>query len=307
MRKIAFLFPGQGSQKVGMGKDLVDSYPAAKCIFDEAKKILGFNVQRLCIEGPEEELNRTVNLQPALVVVNWILTKLLKEKGVSFQAAAGHSLGEYSALLATGVIGFPTALKIVKQRAYLMEQAGKNKKGSMAAVIGIETAKVIDICRQIREVEVVNFNCPGQVVISGSEGNVLGAVKKLKNQGAKKVVLLPVSGAFHSFLMTDAAKKFSIFLDRLSFSDPICPIVSNATGEYAISSEQVKENLKLQMDHPVLWEKSMRLLVNDGFNTFVEVGPGKVLQGLLKRIDRKVAVFGVESMESANQLIDLLS
>lgn len=302
MKKVAFLYPGQGSQRVGMGKDLVELYPLSRDIFNQAKQILGLDVEKLCVGGPEEELNSTSNLQPSLLTINWILTRLVKEKGITPRVAAGHSVGEYSALLATRVVDFPTALNIVKKRAHLMQEAGENKKGAMAAVIGLNTEKIINICGEARQVKVVNFNCPGQVVISGLKEEVLAVIKKLKNRGARKAVLLPVSGAFHSPLMRKAAEKFSSFLDDFSFNDPLFPVVSNATGNYATSARQIKDNLKLQMDHPVLWEKSMRLLVNDGFNIFVEVGPGKVLQGLMKRINREVYITGVGDASSIDRL-----
>lgn len=307
MKKIAFLHPGQGSQKLGMGRSVIESYPPATDILNQAQEILGFDVEKLCSEGPEEKLNRTLNLQPSLLTINWILTKLLKKREIAPQAVAGHSLGEYNALLTAGVIDFPTALKIVKQRAYLMEKAGKEGKGAMAAIIGLEAEKIIEVCKEVGKAEVVNFNCPGQVVVSGCKKKVVEAMEKLKKLGAKKVVSLPVSGAFHSFLMRNAAKEFSSFLDKFSFNDPALPVVSNATGRYATSANQIKNNLKLQMDHPVLWEKGMRVLLDEGFNTFVEVGPGKVLQGLMRRINRKVAIIGVENIKSANQLVSLIS
>ncbi|MCD6256595.1 ACP S-malonyltransferase [Candidatus Aerophobetes bacterium] len=305
-KKIVFLYPGQGSQKVGMGKDLLEQYPPAKKIFEEANDILGFNLSKICLEGPEKELTRTTNLQPALLTVSWILTKLLKEKEVIPQAVAGHSLGEYSAILAAEVVDFPTALKIVKERARLMEEAGKDGKGAMAAVIGLDDGVVVDLCKEIKGVEAVNFNCPGQVVISGDKEKLEVASKELKRVGAKGVIFLSVTGAFHSFMVREAAKKFSSLLDQFPFRDPCCPVVSNVTGEYATSARQIKDNLKLQMDHPVLWEKGMRLLISDGFNIFVEVGPGKVLQGLMRRIDKKVVVSNVDRIESVKKLIQLL-
>jgi len=307
MKKIAFLYPGQGSQKVGMGKNFSKLYPPARNIFEEAHQILGFDVEKICTEGPEKELTRTYNLQPALLTINWILTRFIKEKGVLPSAVAGHSLGEYSALLAAEVIDFPEGLKIVKERARLMEKAGKENKGSMAAVIGMSAEDVLKVCNQTKDVYVVNFNCPGQVVISGRRDEVTKTGEKLKKIGARGIIPLPVSGAFHSPLMKEASKEFSSFLENFEFKDPICPVVSNSTGNYATTGRQVKENLKLQMDHPVLWEKSMRLLLTYGFNVFLEVGPGKVLQGLMKRINKRVTLTGIESVDSINQVKTLLS
>lgn len=306
-KKIVFLYPGQGSQKVGMGRDLLDHYHPAKKVFEEANSILGFDLRKICVEGSEKELTKTDNLQPALLTVSWILTRLLKEEGIIPRAVAGHSLGEYSAILAAGVVDFPTALKIVRERARLMEEAGKKGEGGMAAVIGLQERLVTDVCKEIGGVEPVNFNCPGQIVISGNKEKLHLATEELKRAGAKKVVLLPVSGAFHSFMMKDAAVKFSRVLEKFHFNDPSCPVVSNATGEYATSAHKVKDNLKLQMDHPVLWEKGMRLLLSDGFNIFIEVGPGKVLQGLIRRIDKKAVITGIDSVESAEKLTDLLN
>ena len=306
MRKIVFLYPGQGSQKVGMGEDLIRNYPPANDIFREASRILGFDLKKLCLKGPEEELTRTKNLQPALLTVSWILTKLLEEKGILPLAVAGHSLGEYSAILAARVVDFSTALKIVTKRAELMEEAGKEKKGGMVAVIGLKEDEVLRICEQIGQVQAVNFNCPGQIVVSGIREKISSVIDEFKKSGAKKVIPLPVSGAFHSFLMKTAAEKFSLFLDQFNFGDPIYRVVSNATGEFSLSGEDVKNNLKLHMDHPVLWEKSMRVLIGKRYNTFIEVGPGKVLQGLVKRIEKKVEVFGVEGFQSVNALLGRL-
>ena len=298
MKKLAFLYPGQGSQRIGMGRDLLEHYPPARYILTEAQEILGFDVEKMCLEGPQEKLARTAHLQPILLTLGWIATHLTRGKNIMPQAVAGHSLGEYSALLAAEVIDFPAALQIVKKRAALMEQAGYQKKGAMAAVLGLDTEIIINICNEAGQVSVVNYNCPGQVVISGVRNKLFRVSEKLKECGARKVLPLAVSGAFHSSLMKEAAQQFSSFLERFPFSQPICPLVSNATGGYATSAGQIKDNLKLQMDHPVLWEKSMRLLLDDGFNVFVDVGPGGVLQGLMRRIDRSVTCLGIDDEDS---------
>jgi len=307
MKKIAFLYPGQGSQKVGMGKDFKELYPPAEEIFDKAQKIVEFDVEKICTQGPEGELIKTSNLQPALVTISWILTKFIKEKGILPSAAAGHSLGEYSALLAAEVLDFPAVLKIVKERAHLMEEVGKKEKGTMAAIIGLSTEKILEVCNKMEGVYAVNFNCPGQVVISGYREKLKEAEEKLKKEGAKKVIFLPVSGAFHSPLMKEAAERFSSFLDKFDFKDPICPVVTNTTGEYATSGKKIKDNLKLQMDHPVLWEKSMKTLLQDGYHLFLEIGPGNVLQGLMRRIKKKANIKGVESIKQALDLVTTLN
>ncbi len=307
MRKVAFLYPGQGSQKVGMGKSFLENYSLARNIFQEANEILGFNLEKICLEGPEEELVKTSNLQPALLTVSWIATCFLKEKGVFPQAVAGHSLGEYSAILAAGVVDFKTALRIVKERARVMHEETRKNEGGMAAVIGFDKENIVKMCKEIGEVEAVNFNCPGQIVISGKKQKISILAEELKKRGAKKVIVLPVSGAFHSYLMRSAARKFANFLDQFNFYNPTCKVVANVSGEYALSGEEIKKNLKLQMDHPVLWEKGMKLLIKDGFDTFIEVGPGKVLQGLIKRIDKKVKTMGVEDIRSANLVVQSVS
>ncbi|MBC7189656.1 ACP S-malonyltransferase [Candidatus Aerophobetes bacterium] len=302
MRKIAFLYPGQGSQKVGMGRKIFNSYFPARNVLDLADKILGFNLEKLCLEGPESELTRTANLQPALLTLSWVLTMALEERGIFPQVVAGHSLGEYSAILAARVVDIPTALKMVKKRASLMEEAGKEQEGMMLAVLGFDAEKIYRICRKVGGVVVANFNCPGQVVISGCREKVLEAERELKEAGARRTIPLPVSGAFHSPLMKKAAEEFSLFLDSIVFNEPVIPLVSNSTGSYARSAREIKDNLKVQMESPVLWEKSMRLLLKDGFNIFIEVGPGRVLQGLMKRIDTKAKVFGVEDLDSVEEI-----
>jgi len=218
-------------------------------------------------------------------------------------AIAGHSLGEYTALAVTSAVDYPDTLKIIYKRAKLMEEASTKVKGGMAAVIGLNKAKVINICRQIGEVEAVNFNCPSQVVISGKKEKIDRAGERLKREGAKRIIPLPVSGAFHSFLMGEAAEEFSKVIDQFKFSSPRYPMVCNASACYAKTINEIKENLKKQMDHPVLWEDSMKRLISDGIDTFVEVGPGKVLQNLLKRIDKSVTTLGIENKEDIEKLL----
>ena len=303
MRKIAFLFPGQGSQYVGMGKRFLETYPRTRKIFQEAEKVLGFDLQELCLRGPEEELNRTVHTQPALLTINWIISQFLKEKKIEPTVVAGHSLGEYSALLAAEVLNYPTALRLVHRRAELMEEASKTIDGGMAAIIGLSREMVLSLCQKMEEVEAVNFNSPSQIVISGRKEKIERAIEEFRQKGARRVVPLSVSGAFHTSFMKDAARQFSQELDKIFFSEPSCPVITNAFAQYASSGEEVKKALKKQMDHPVLWEDAMRKLISDGVNLFIEVGPGKVLQGLLRRIDRNIGVIGAESPEELERII----
>jgi len=298
MKKIAFLFPGQGSQYVGMGKGFHRVYPEAEKIFQKAKEVLSFDLKELCFRGPEEELRKTINTQPALLTINWIATCALKEKNIKPTVVAGHSLGEYSALLAAEALDYPTTLRLVRRRAELMEEASKNSDGGMAAIIGLPKDIVLSLCEKIGEVAAVNFNSPSQIVISGKREKVEKAAEQLKQKGARRVITLPVSGAFHTFLMREAARKFSQELDKTFFSEPTCPIITNAFAEYATNSKEIKKALKKQMDHPVLWEDAMKKLISEGIELFIEVGPGKVLQGLLRKINRKTVSLGVERPEN---------
>ena len=290
----AYVFPGQGAQFSGMGKDLYESSEEAKALFEKANEMLGFRITDIMFEGSAEELKQTKVTQPAIFLHSTILAKLL---GNSFQPemVAGHSLGEISALTAAGVLSFEDGLKLVSKRALAMQAACEAEPSTMAAILGLENEVVEKICADCKGIVVAaNYNCPGQLVISGSTDAVNDACEKLKEAGARRALLLPVGGAFHSPLMEPARAELAKAIENTNFNNPVCPVYQNVTANAIIKPDDIKENLISQLTAPVRWTQTMQQMIVDGVTSFTEVGPGKVLQGLVKKVDRTIATESAE-------------
>ncbi|MDF2725129.1 MAG: malonyl CoA-ACP transacylase [Paenibacillus sp.] len=305
MKRIAFVFPGQGAQAVGMGKDFYDHHAGAKSFFDRADQALGIRLSDLIFNGPEEDLKKTTNTQPALLATSVAILEAVKELGIEPDFVAGHSLGEYCALVAAQVMSFEDAVRTVRARGEYMEQAVPGGKGGMAAVLGADRAKLSELCdavtAEVGVVEMANVNCPGQIVVSGSVEGVQAIVERGKEAGAKRVIPLEVSGPFHSSLMQPAADRLAAKLDDVAMNDAAVPVVANVTADSVIEAGQIRRLLVDQVVSPVLWEDSVAWMIAQGVDTFVEIGSGSVLAGLIKKVDKQVTVYSINSREALDK------
>ena len=310
--KTAFLFPGQGAQAVGMGRNIAETFPAAAEIFQKANKILRFDLQSICFEGPAERLNATLMSQPAIFTVSAAILEVMKTNAATSKikpdVTAGLSLGEYSALYSAGVVSFEDGLKLVAKRGQAMQEAANRYGGAMVSIIGLDDAKVRQLCEEASQGELlteVNFNCPGQIVISGTSAACDRAEKLASKYGALKAARLDVAGAFHTEMMASTADALDEALRTIKMAEPnSVQIIANIDAEYYKSAAAIKASLKRQLVSPVLWQKSMKRLIADGVECFYEIGPGRVLAGLMKRINRKAKVINVSSAQAINELLN---
>jgi [acyl-carrier-protein] S-malonyltransferase len=310
MGKIAFVFPGQGSQVVGMGQSLAEKHPNVKAIFENADKKLNVDLSKLIFAGPQEELTLTYNAQPALLTTSIAVLEYFREFGIQADYVAGHSLGEYTALVAAGALTFEEGVYLVRKRGEFMESAVPNGEGTMAAVLGLDRDRLAEVTNSVTEegfpVQLANLNCPGQIVISGTTKGVELAGAKAKEAGAKRVLPLVVSGPFHSSLMKPAAGQLKEELDQMDMKDANIPVIANVTAEPISAASEIKEKLIEQLYSPVLWEDSVAKMLELGVDTFIEIGPGKVLSGLVKKISKNAKTYSVSDEESALALIEAL-
>lgn len=305
MSKLAFLFPGQGSQQAGMGRDLCERYPVAGAVFEEADRALGFALSELCFRGPEEQLKLTENTQPAILTCSVAAFRVLESQGVLPDYVAGHSLGEYSALVAAGALDFADAVQVVRKRGRYMQEAVPVGAGAMAAITRLPLEVLEEVCREAAQGQVVspaNINSPDQIAISGDDAAVRRAVELAKQRGARRAILLPVSAPFHCALMKPAQERLAADLERIELRDLRFPLVNNLGAQEIRGATEARAGLVGQVSAPVLWEQSMRRLVSLGAGRFVEVGPGKVLSGLLRQIDSSLASFQVQDADSLEGL-----
>lgn len=310
-QSVAFLFPGQGSQSVGMGRDLSEHFPAAKAVFDEADQALGYSISQLCFEGPDDRLKQTEYTQPAILTVSVAAARVLAEHGVTPAFVAGHSLGEYSAHVLAGTLSFADAVCTVRARGRFMQQAAPEGRGAMAAILGLDPARISDLCQQASDehnciVAPANMNAPEQTVISGDSSAVARAGELCKEAGARRVVPLPVSAPFHCGLMAPAAEQLASELERVVFNDPTLPVLSNVDARVVTRRSEARDSLIRQVTGAVRWTECIDLLRASGATLFVEVGPGRVLSGLLRQIDRGLASANVEDSASLDKTLAVL-
>lgn len=308
MTKVAFIFPGQGSQQVGMGAELAAVTGNSKSFYEAADAALGFALSKLMMEGPQEELTLTYNAQPALLTTGVMIAKQLMEKGIKPDYTAGHSLGEYSAFVTSEVMTFEDAVQIVHKRGLYMEEAVPAGEGAMAAILGMEVDALVQVCEEVSlsglTVQLANLNCPGQIVISGTKEGVEKAGVLAKERGAKRAIPLTVSGPFHSSLMQPAAQKLAAAIEEVEMKEPAIPVVSNVTSALLQDVAEIKKEMIDQVSSPVQWEQNVRTLLELGVDIFIECGPGKVLSGLVKKIDRKATVYSVYDEATLTQVVE---
>ena len=306
MGKTAFLFAGQGAQAVGMGKELADNFDCAAKTFDEASEALGFDIKDMIFNGDSETLQITENTQPTIVTMSTAALRVLEEKGVKADVAAGLSLGEYTAHIASGSIDFADGVRLVKKRGKYMQEEVPIGEGAMAAIIGLSAEDVIACCDTASAIGIcspANFNCPGQLVVSGEKAAVEKCCEEAKAKGAKRAMLMPVSAPFHCKMLTGAGEKLAKELENVTVSDLNIPVITNVTADYVPSKDDIKPLLIKQVSSPVRWEDSIRKMIADGVDTFIEIGPGKTLSGFLRRIDKTVTAYNVEDMASLEKTL----
>lgn len=310
MKKIAFIFPGQGSQAVGMGKDLYEQYESAKKVYETADNALGYKISDICFNGPDDVLKQTKNTQPAILTTSLACLEVLKsELDITPAAAAGHSLGEYGALYTAGVLTMDEAIKITGKRAELMNEAAENTCGSMAAVLGLSEDAINEGLAELQKegkISVANYNCPGQTVITGEKELIQKSVELLKSKGAKRVIELAVSGAFHSELMKNAAEKFADFVKDFEFKNSELPVYENTDAKSVTDGQDIKERVSKQIYSPVHWTETIQNMMNEGITTFIEIGPGKVLAGLNKKISSEITTYNVYDINSLKETLEAL-
>lgn len=302
----AFIFPGQGAQVVGMGKDFYENSPLSREVFDKASELLNLDMKALCFEE-NDNINITEYTQAALVTTSVAMLRVLEEKGITPDVCAGLSLGEYCALVASKVMSFDDAVKTVRQRGILMQEAVPLGLGAMCAIIGLDGQVIADVCDTIDGVSVANYNCPGQIVISGKKEAVEAAAEKLKEAGARRCVMLNVSGPFHSAMLTEAGEKLYEVLKDVELKDFTIPYVTNVTAEYVTDTKDIKELLKKQVSSSVKWQQSVEKMIENGVDTFVEIGPNKTLSSFVKKINKEVRIFNIEKWEDVDTVVEALT